>query len=117
MSLALYHEARSEPIETQVAIANVIMNRSKKDKKTVCEVTKAPGQFSWMKDAKKRSITSENQIKDKIERKAFLRAKYISSLALNNKLENTIGQRRFFSLSRMYKTSYNPIKKGKTWFY
>jgi N-acetylmuramoyl-L-alanine amidase len=49
LSLALYHEARSEPLEGQLLVAEVVMNRvkSKDFPTTICEVVYQPGQFSW----------------------------------------------------------------------
>jgi spore germination cell wall hydrolase CwlJ-like protein len=45
----IYHEARSEPIKGQIAVAQVTINRVKAAnfKKSVCEVVFAPSQFSW----------------------------------------------------------------------
>lgn len=49
MALTLYGEARGEPIEGQIAVANVIMNRMREDTvkyKTVRDVCLEPKQFS-----------------------------------------------------------------------
>ena len=45
----IYHEARNQPVEGQVAVAQVTLNRvhSAKFHNTVCEVVYAPYQFSW----------------------------------------------------------------------
>ena len=45
----IYHEARSEPLNGQIAVAQVTINRVKlaNFKKTICEVVFAPHQFSW----------------------------------------------------------------------
>lgn len=45
----IYHEARSEPIKGQIAVAQVTINRVKAAnfKKSVCQVVFAPSQFSW----------------------------------------------------------------------
>lgn len=45
----IYHEARSEPIKGQIAVAQVTINRVKlaNFKKSVCQVVFAPNQFSW----------------------------------------------------------------------
>lgn len=45
----IYHEARSEPLGGQIAVAQVTVNRVKasKFKKTVCDIVFQPHQFSW----------------------------------------------------------------------
>lgn len=47
LTLNLYHEARGEPPEVQMAVAHVTMNRALDRKKTVSDVVKEPYQFSW----------------------------------------------------------------------
>ena len=50
MAVAVYHEARGESLEGQVAVARVIMNRAASGKYpgTWCEVVKQPWQFSFV---------------------------------------------------------------------
>jgi spore germination cell wall hydrolase CwlJ-like protein len=52
----VYHEARSETLHGQIAVAQVTVNRVKqsKFKKTVCEIVFAPNQFSWTRDRRLR---------------------------------------------------------------
>lgn len=49
LALNVYHEARGEPLDGQVAVAQVTMNRvaSKRYPNTVCEVVYQKSQFSW----------------------------------------------------------------------
>jgi spore germination cell wall hydrolase CwlJ-like protein len=49
LALALYHEARSETIDAQLLVAEVIMNRVKHEDfpATICEVVYQPKQFAW----------------------------------------------------------------------
>jgi len=44
---AVYHEARNQPFNGQVAVANVIRNRAKRKHKGVCSVIKERKQFSY----------------------------------------------------------------------
>lgn len=46
---AVYYEANVEPYEGKVAVAQVIINRTKNANrpKSICAVVKQPGQFSW----------------------------------------------------------------------
>lgn len=52
MALNIYHEARSEPVSGQQAVALVTMNRAKGSPSKVCETVFKPKQFSWTSDAK-----------------------------------------------------------------
>jgi N-acetylmuramoyl-L-alanine amidase len=59
LALNIYHEARSEPLVGQVAVANVVMNRVRDERfpNTVCKVvkqrkSKTKCQFSWYCDGK-----------------------------------------------------------------
>ena len=47
LALNVYHEARGEPIEGQIAVALVTLNRAKRNPNKVCEVVYKPNQFSW----------------------------------------------------------------------
>lgn len=48
MSLNIYHEAaKDEPLLGMAAIAQVTLNRAKRDPAQVCDVVFAPKQFSW----------------------------------------------------------------------
>ena len=52
----IYHESRNQPLEGQIAVAQVTLNRvaSKQFQSTVCAVVYAPSQFSWTLDKRKR---------------------------------------------------------------
>jgi N-acetylmuramoyl-L-alanine amidase len=50
IALNVYFEARGEPINGQVAVALVTMNRAKWDHKQVCAEVVRPAQFSWTAD-------------------------------------------------------------------
>lgn len=54
LAMNIYHEARGEPIQGQIAVANVTMNRVAHDyfPDTVCEVVWQPHQFSWTSDGR-----------------------------------------------------------------
>jgi len=48
MALNIYHEAdKTEPIIGMMAIAQVTLNRAKRDPAKVCDAVFAPRQFSW----------------------------------------------------------------------
>lgn len=47
LALNVYHEARGEPWQGQIAVAQVQLRRADFDGDNVCRVTYAPKQFSW----------------------------------------------------------------------
>lgn len=47
VALNVYHEARSEPLLGQHAVAHVTMNRAGRDPNKACDVVFKPKQFSW----------------------------------------------------------------------
>ena len=54
MAVAIYFEARGEPIDGQMLVAETIINRVEDERwpDTVCEVVKQPNQFSFYSDGK-----------------------------------------------------------------
>lgn len=53
LAIAIYFEARSEPLETRASVADVIMNRAENEGTSVCKTLVRPGQFSWSRLLKK----------------------------------------------------------------
>jgi spore germination cell wall hydrolase CwlJ-like protein len=47
MANVVYHEANSESVVGKRAVLDVVMNRARKYKKSVCDIIKQPSQFSW----------------------------------------------------------------------
>lgn len=54
LALNVYHEARSEPLAGQLAVAQVTLNRAASERypDTVCDVVWQRKQFSWTHDGK-----------------------------------------------------------------
>ena len=44
---AVYHEAKGEPSIGKKAVMEVVLNRAKNRKQSICDVVKSPHQFSW----------------------------------------------------------------------
>jgi spore germination cell wall hydrolase CwlJ-like protein len=63
MAGAIYFEAKGEPLSGQLAVAEVILNRSKSGRfpKTVCSVVKQPGQFSFVRGGRVPTIAQNKQ--------------------------------------------------------
>lgn len=72
----IYHEARNQSLQGQVAVGIVTLNRvkSKLFQSSICEVVYAPYQFSWTKDKHLRIL----------EKDAWEIAKYAAYLALTS---------------------------------
>lgn len=74
----IYHEARGEPIEGQIAVALVVTNRviSGLFQNTICGVVYAKEQFSWTQDSTKTIVDA----------KAFKVAKEIAAGVLDQSI-------------------------------
>ena len=60
VSLCVYHEARGEPEEGQIAVAQVVLNRAEQRGISVKEVILQPHQFSWVDDGNVDDIKNHN---------------------------------------------------------
>lgn len=61
LAMNIYHEARGEDVQGQIAVANVTMNRVSHDyfPNTVCDVVWEDGAFSWTNDGRSDKITDQ----------------------------------------------------------
>jgi len=75
LTLNVYHEARSEPEEGQVAIVYVTLNRAKEKNLPIKDVVTQPYQFSW-------TNTKESYIPE--DTRAFLQCLHSVYVALQN---------------------------------
>jgi len=50
LSLALFYEARGEPVQCQIDVSRVILERSRLSGASVQDVILSPNQFPWVKD-------------------------------------------------------------------
>ena len=82
LALAIYYEARSEPHEGQLAVAEVILNRvdSPHYPDNVCDVVWEKNQFSWTHDGKHDNPTRMSYL----DRRAWERIKELSEDILDN---------------------------------
>ena len=81
MVLCVYFEARSEPIEDQVAVCQVIMNRVIKRDCSAEEIIKRPYQFSWLNEPERDLIIDDF---DSLNR-AFAAVEICSKLRMDGK--------------------------------
>jgi spore germination cell wall hydrolase CwlJ-like protein len=60
LALNIYHEARNQPLEGQLAVAHVTLNRVEaRDGTTVCREVYRAWAFSWTRDPRKRQPPSD----------------------------------------------------------
>lgn len=85
LALNIYNEARGEPIVGQHAVAQVTMNRAKRDPKSVCKAVLEKGQFSWVDVAVDKSggIAVVRKGSEPKDAKAWSTAKQIANDTLN----------------------------------
>jgi len=50
LAMTVFHEARNQPEEGQLAVAMVVLNRAKEKHEPICKVAFEPKQFSWAND-------------------------------------------------------------------
>jgi spore germination cell wall hydrolase CwlJ-like protein len=62
---AVYYEARGEPIEGRIAVANVVMNRMRSSGHTACSVIWKARQFAWV--GVRKPITDKEAWSDAVE--------------------------------------------------
>lgn len=121
LALAIFHEARGEPIKGQQAVAEVVINRTKDQDfpNTVCSVIKQKSQFSWYKPNISLS-TPPKSIKTNIQsQEAWENAKKIAKQQLSKPSNHTKGA-VFFNTQRLgvrFKTDVKPCKIGNHVFY
>ena len=62
LAMAIYFEARSEPVEGQMAVAQVVMNRVANTRypSEVCEVVKQKYQFAFYWDGKPETVHNKD---------------------------------------------------------
>jgi N-acetylmuramoyl-L-alanine amidase len=112
LALTVYHESKSEPVEGQRAVAQVVINRSKENGTTICQEVHKPGQFSWVKKKTKKlnpeqwtqsvKIAKEVLAGARVPLKAtfFKRTDCKVVLGKGLRREKIIGQHSFFAVSK-----------------
>jgi len=82
IAVAVYHEARGETLEGQLAVARVIMNRSVSGRYPAswCGVVKQPWQFSFVRNGRMPSVDQNSM--------AWRNALGVTRLAINNAVES-----------------------------
>ena len=90
LASAVYYESRGEPLDGQLAVAEVILNRvrSGRFRSTVCDVVKQPSQFSFVRRGVIPSAPRESS--------SWQRAAAIAHIAMNDLADATGDDSLFF---------------------
>lgn len=122
LALNIYHEARSEMIPGQYAVAHVTMNRAG-DQSNICKTVTAKNQFSWtntmlVKKGKKYALKDKGMPKDE---HAWQLAQHIARYALTHRTADaTLGATHYHTtkVSPAWRASMTRIKRiGSHIFY
>lgn len=100
---AIWFEARGQPVKTQAAVLQVIRNRAKRDKKSICDVVKEKGQFPWAAFMKNKSSWRVSQEKLELYFEAF---KHLPVLGDDyfyfNHIPQPYGKKRHRKIGQLY---------------
>lgn len=99
MALNLYHEARSEPIMGQYAVAMVTLNRAKGERKNVCRVVLAKKQFSWTTTLVKGVTVAPSGLPK--DQDAWKKAQIIANVSLSGKMPDFTNGSNFYHVQRI----------------
>lgn len=104
LALNVYHEARGEPFEGQMAVAQVTMNRAEGNPGKVCDVVFAPYQFSWtnalvLVDEKERVRRADRFMPR--EGNAWELAKTVAQMAINGGVIDVVGDATHYHATRV----------------
>ncbi|WP_252193638.1 cell wall hydrolase [Pseudomonas sp. TAE6080] len=105
LALNIYHEARGESLEGQVAVAMVTMNRANWQTTRVCQVVYERNQFSWTNRAKNYSPQ---------EPVAWAKAKRIANRVINGHHEDITHGATHFHTRAVRPAWRNSLKKTAT---
>lgn len=111
LALTVYHEARSEPIEAQIGVVEVVMNRTNHPSysSSICKTIYDYKEFSWT--LKKKRVKEVKELE---------KIKQLIPLVLSKRVKGTVGSSLYFnhrSLGKRFKTNNRPRVYGKLVFY
>jgi spore germination cell wall hydrolase CwlJ-like protein len=91
----IYYESKGEPLAGQLAVANVVINRTKSGRypHTICEAVTQRGQFSFVRGGHVPTISSSNA--------AYRTAIAVAQVAINAEWQSPAPQAMFFHARRV----------------
>jgi N-acetylmuramoyl-L-alanine amidase len=92
LALNIYHEARNQPFEGQLAVAHVTLNRMEDSlgSASICDVVFRGRHFSWTSDPAKRRVKSAR------ETAAWETAQRVARMAIEDRDADPVGGSTFF---------------------
>lgn len=87
---AIYFESKGEPLDGQLAVANVIINRMKSGRfpRSICAVVTQPGQFSFVRAGRMPGVSTANP--------AYRTALAVAQVAMERHWESPVASALFF---------------------
>ena len=94
MAGAIYFEAKGEPLNGQLAVAEVILNRAKSGRfpKSICSVVTQPGQFSFVRGGRVPVIAANRQYRTAVA---------VARVALANAWDSPASSAMYFHARRV----------------
>jgi spore germination cell wall hydrolase CwlJ-like protein len=91
LALNVYHEARNQPLEGQLAVAHVTLNRLEESRSasTVCEIVYKGRDFSWTSDPQKVAIPPSDAT-------SWLVARWVARMAVANRNADPVRGSTYF---------------------
>lgn len=87
---AIYFESKGEPLDGQLAVANVVINRMKSGRfpRSICAVVTQPGQFSFVRGGRMPGVSVSNP--------AYRTALAVAQVAMERHWESPVASALFF---------------------
>lgn len=106
LSLNVYHEARGEPLDGQIAVAEVTMIRAAGSDENVCKEVAKPKQFSWANQLPRRNgfLALPASMKPK-ETAAWARARAVAEVVMTRSL---LGMKPLFDATHFHVVGLKP---------
>lgn len=98
----IYFEARNQPLDGQIAVAQVTMNRASHDVNRVCEVTLKRKQFSWLNGkTNKNETVILAAFEQPKEKKAWAKSKEIANKVLKKRYRDRVAGATHYHTTRV----------------
>lgn len=97
---AVWHEGRGEPLKTQKAILQTVLNRARINGESVCTVVMASSQFPWARNIRSWKLTN----------------KQLTNLQYLYTMGNTVSSMTYYFNDQPVKYGIPYRKLGKMWF-
>ncbi len=95
LASAIYFESKGEPLDGQLAVANVVINRMKSGRfpRSICAVVTQPGQFSFVRGGRMPGVS--------VAKPAYRTALAVAQVAMERHWESPVANALFFHARRV----------------